>query len=539
MAKRQTASRAPINNGAISGTEIALPELKPLRVLVAGEVILDRYIWGDVERISPEAPIPVLHAHRREERPGNAGFVMANLRALGARPGALSVVGADRNGRMLREMFRDLGIDTRALLVDPGRPTIVKERMLGSVQSANRATQQLLRVDDEDSRPLSPDRERMLKKHIAEALKRADGVLVSDINKGLLTPAVLRALIDGANRRRIPIVVDPRLTEDLSIYRGATALTPNRYETELATGMKLADRDGWRTAAEALVNKIGLKACLITLDRDGMYLAERGGRTSYIPTTPREVYDVTGAGDVVLTFFGLLAIAGLSFGSAAAVANLAAGIEVGRIGTEIVTREDIARALRPAYEHYERKILSETELRFALDRERHAGRRIVFTNGCFDVLHSGHLHMLSFARAQGDLLVVGLNSDRSIRAIKGPDRPICTAADRSRMLAALEAVQYVVVFDDARAERIVRTVKPDVLVKGEDWRGQIVDGQVHVESYGGRVALAPLLAGHSTTGLIERIRGESSGLPAVSANADKVRLLAAPARPQSRKRARH
>jgi len=504
MAARKTKSRA--SDSTAQRATLAIPELKPLRILVAGEVILDRYLWGDVARISPEAPIPILQVHRREEKPGNAGFVMASLRALGARPSALSVIGADRNGAMLREMFRDLGIGTRSLVVDPDRPTIVKERMLGSVQSANRATQQLLRVDEEDPRPLSTARERALKVRIADELKRADGVLVSDINKGLLTPGLLRALIDGANRRGIPIVIDPRLSEDFSIYRGATALTPNRFETETATGMRLNDRAAWRAAAETLVERLELKACLITLDRDGMYLAERGGADTYIPTTPREVYDVTGAGDVVLTFFGLMATAGLTFSSAAAIANLAAGIEVGRIGTEIISREDMALALAPAPNGYERKILSSDELTIALDRDRRAGRRIVFTNGCFDLLHAGHLQLLGFAHAQGDLLVVGLNSDRSVRAIKGADRPINHAGDRARMLAALELVDYVLVFDENRAERVVHTVRPDVLVKGEDYRGQVVDGQKFIESYGGTVALAPLLEGHSTTATVARLR---------------------------------
>jgi D-beta-D-heptose 7-phosphate kinase/D-beta-D-heptose 1-phosphate adenosyltransferase len=499
--------------------ELTLPELKPLRVVVAGEVILDRYVWGDVRRISPEAPIPILKAHRREEKPGNAGFVMANLRALGARPSALSVVGGDRDGRMLREMFRDLGIDTRALVVDSDRPTIVKERMLGSVQSANRATQQLLRIDEEDSRPLSAGCERMLIGRLREALKRADGVLVSDINKGLLTPGLLRALIDRAAARRIPIVIDPRLTDDFSIYRGATALNPNRFETETATGMKLTDRDAWRKAAESLIRRHALSACLITLDRDGMYLAERGGKSSYIPTTPRDVYDVTGAGDVVLSVFGLLAIAGLSFSAAASLANIAAGIEVGRLGTEIISREDLARALAPAHDGYERKIVSGDELERALEHERRAGRRIAFTNGCFDLLHAGHLQILGFARAQADLLLVGINSDRSVRAIKGDDRPVYEAGDRARMLAALELVDYVVVFDDPRAEGIIRRVRPDVLIKGEDWRGSVVDGQDFVEAHGGRVVLAPLLAGHSTTATIARVRDgarEPSGATAPS-----------------------
>ena len=208
----------------------------------------------------------------------------------------------------------------------------------------------------------------------------------------------------------------------------------------------------------------------MTLDREGMYLSERRGPHTYIATTPRAVYDVTGAGDVVLAVFGLFAIAGLSFASAARLANLAAGIEVSRLGTEIISREDLARALNPGPESAQRKIVSVEELRPALERQRSAGRRVVFTNGCFDLLHAGHIEMLSFARAQGDSLVVGLNSDRSVRLIKGDSRPIYPAAERALILAALEVVDYVVVFDETRAERIVRAVRPDVLVKGEDWR---------------------------------------------------------------------
>jgi len=485
---------------------LRLPEMKPLRVVVAGEVILDRYVWGEVERISPEAPIQVLRVHRREERPGNAGFVMANLRALGALPAAFSIVGDDHGGRMLREMFRDLEIDTHGLLVDPNRPTTVKERLLGSVQSANRATQQLLRVDDEDTSPLGSERERELGRRLNRVLDRADGVLVSDINKGLLTPSLLQGLISAANRRRIPIVIDPRVSTDYSIYRGATVITPNRYETEMATGMKLIDRDAWCTAADSLVRKLGLRACLVTLDRDGMYLAERGGRGSFISTSPREVYDVTGAGDVVLAVFGLLAIAGLGFASAAALANIAAGIEVGRLGTEIISRDDLARALAPRHDSIERKIVSMDKLQALLEPKRRAGHWVVFTNGCFDLLHAGHLQLLTFARTQGDVLIVGINSDRGVRMIKGEHRPIYPATERARILAAIEMVDYVVVFDDPRAEQIIRDVRPDVLVKGADWRGQHVDGQDFVESNGGQVVLAPLLEGYSTSSTIARLQ---------------------------------
>jgi D-beta-D-heptose 7-phosphate kinase / D-beta-D-heptose 1-phosphate adenosyltransferase len=506
MPARRKSIKAAVSNDA--DVPLKIPDTKSLRILVAGEVILDRYLWGDVERISPEAPIPVLKVNRREEKPGNAGFVMANLRALGAQPRALSVVGDDRNGRLLREMFRDLGIVTKSLMVDPDRPTIVKERMLGSVQSANRGTQQLLRVDEEDGSPLSAARERNLKARLKDELEQADGVLISDINKGLLTRGLLRALIEGAHRRKIPLIVDPRRTEDFSIYEGATAITPNRYETEVATGMRLSDRGEWRAAAEKLTQRLGLKACLITLDREGMYLAEADGTDTYISTSPREVYDVTAAGDVVLTFFGFLAIAGLSFSSAATVANLAAGIEVGRIGAEIISREDIALALQSPDNAYERKIVSYSEISVVLERARREGRRIVFTNGCFDLLHAGHLQLIGFARRQGDVLVVGVNSDRSVRQLKGPGRPINGAVDRARMLAALELVDHVVVFDDSRAEKIIRTVRPDVLIKGEDYAGQQVDGQAFVEARGGRVALAPLLEGHSTTSTIARMQGD-------------------------------
>ncbi len=498
--------KAPPARHNSSNHRSVLPTLKPLRILVAGEVILDRYIWGDVSRISPEAPIPILRVQRREERPGNAGFVMANLRALGAQVSALSVVGADRNGRLLREIFAGLGISTRLILTDPDRPTTVKDRMLGSVQAAHRATQQLLRIDEEDPSPLKPARERELIARLKSELGRVDGVLVSDIDKGMLTKPVLRALIDGARERKIPIIIDPRRTDDFSIYRGATALTPNRHETEIATGMRLTDRAAWRKAAETLVRKLGLDACLVTLDRDGMYLAERGGTDTYVTTAPREVYDVTGAGDVVLSVFGMFAIAGLGYSSAARIANLAASIEVTRLGTEVITRDDLARALSPAHSTYERKILSTDELKAALTRERRAGRRIAFTNGCFDLLHAGHISILSYAREQADLLVVGLNSDRSVRALKGDARPIYPVAERARILAALEAVDYVVVFDDARAEKIIRLVKPDVLIKGEDWRGKTVDGQAFVEARGGQVALAPLLDGRSTTAVIDRMR---------------------------------
>jgi D-beta-D-heptose 7-phosphate kinase/D-beta-D-heptose 1-phosphate adenosyltransferase len=485
---------------------LELPPLKPVRILVAGEVVLDRYLWGEVTRVSPEAPIQILQVNRREARPGNAAFVCANLCAFGAAPAVVTVIGEDANGADLTAMLSGLGADIEGLVRDPGRPTIVKERLLGSVQSIRRATQQLLRVDNEDSRPLNAPVEAELRARLEQELSRADGVLICDINKGMLTPAVLKALIEGARRQGKPVIVDPRMADDFSIYRGASALTPNRYETERATGLRLSDPAGWQPAARKLIDDLGLDACLITLDRDGMYLARRGGEGLHITTAPQEVYDVTGAGDVVLAIFGLFVIGGAEIETAAQLANVAAGLEVGQQGAAVISRAELAQALRRAHHGSAGKIVSLGELLPMLGRHRAEGLRIAFTNGCFDLLHAGHVEALEFARSQGDLLVVGLNDDASVRIIKGEGRPVYPAADRARILAALEAVDYVVVFEDVRAENIIRAVCPDILVKGEDWEGKTVDGAEYVQEHGGKVVFARLLEGRATTSTIERVR---------------------------------
>jgi D-beta-D-heptose 7-phosphate kinase / D-beta-D-heptose 1-phosphate adenosyltransferase len=341
---------------------------------------------------------------------------------------------------------------------------------------------------------------------VERELESADGVLVCDINKGLLTPAILKAIIDGARRRGKPVIVDPRMADDFGIYRGASAMTPNRYETERATGIRLSSPEAWPRAAQKLIADLDLNACLVTLDRDGMFLAGRDGLALHITTAPREVYDVTGAGDVVLAIFGLFVIAGAGMEIAAELANAAAGLEVGKQGAAIVSRAELGQALQRARHGSAGKILGLEELQAILERRRAEGLRIAFTNGCFDLLHAGHVESLEFARAQGDLLVVGLNDDDSVRQIKGEGRPVYPAADRARLLAALEAVDYVVIFDDPRAEKIIRAVRPDILVKGEDYQHKTVDGAEFVQSYGGKVVLAKLLEGRATSATIERLR---------------------------------
>jgi D-beta-D-heptose 7-phosphate kinase / D-beta-D-heptose 1-phosphate adenosyltransferase len=482
---------------------------KAQRILVVGEVVMDRYLWGTVERVSPEAPIPVLHLNRSEERLGNAAFVAASVRALGAEANLLSVIGADADGRAVCKMADDQGIGRDSLLEEPNRPTIVKERLLGAAQSARRGVQQMLRVDREDLTPLDPAAEAKLLARLDVELENADGVLVCDINKGLLTPRLLHEIIQAARSRNKPLVIDPRRCDDFSIYRGATALTPNRFETELATGMSMAEPSLWPVAARKLIDELGLSACLVTLDRDGMLLAQHDGTALHIETTPRDVYDVTGAGDVVLATFGLFLTAGLTAADAAALANVAASLEVAKQGAMVISRDELIMALEGSRHASSRKVLLLPELQAELLRHRHVGRTICLTNGCFDLLHAGHVKLLEFAHAQGDLLIVAINSDGSVRQIKGVGRPIYSAADRARILAALEAVDYVVTFDDPRAEDIVRSIRPDVLIKGEDWAGKTVDGGEFVRSYGGRVVLAQLMDGRATSRTIQHILSDA------------------------------
>lgn len=482
-----------------------LPPVDAYRLLVVGEVVLDRYLWGTVERISPEAPIPVLHLNRSEERLGNAAFVAASIRALGAEANLLSVIGTDNDGRAVCRMADGHRIGRDSLLEDPGRPTIVKERLLGATQSSQRSIQQMLRVDREDSTPLGSAAQAKLLERLNKELDQADGVLVCDINKGLLAPAFLHEIIRTARTREIPVVIDPRRCNDFSIYRGATALTPNRFESEHATGVSMSEPGGWPAAARKLIDQLELTTCLLTLDRDGMFVAERDGTALHIETTPRDVYDVTGAGDVVLATFGLFLTAGLSATDAARIANVAASLEVAKHGATVISRDELVVAFEANRVASNRKVLLIPELQAELLHHRHAGRTICLTNGCFDLFHAGHVELLEFAQTQADLLVVAINSDGSVRQIKGADRPIYSAADRARILAALEAVDYVVIFDAPRAEDIVRSIRPDVLIKGEDWADKTIDGGEFVRSYGGRVVLAPLMEGRATTRTIQHI----------------------------------
>ena len=474
------------------------------RVVVVGDLMRDRYVFGDAERISPEAPVQILKVASEESRLGGAGSVVNNLLELGARVSVFGIVGRDRVGdEMLRE-FKDAGAKAAGVLGVAGRPTTIKTRFIGRAQ--HRHPQQVLRVDEEDTSPLSREVEAQLLARLTPALKAADIVVVSDYNKGVMTPRLTQGLIRCAHHLKVPVLVDPIKGPDYSKYRGATLLTPNRLETELASGIRVDGAEAAARAARKLVDRLKLDAIVVTLDKDGAYLALRGAAGEPIPTRPRLVYDNAGAGDMVIAVLAMALASGAAPADAVRLANVAGGLEVMKFGVQTVSRQEIIAELLEEARHTGNKVRTLDHLLLDLKRHRELHQSIVFTNGCFDLIHPGHVSYMEFAGRQGDVLVVGLNSDRSVRANKGPTRPICNENERAGVLAALEAVDYIILFDDDTVEPLIRAIRPDVLVKGGDYRLEGVVGRRFVESCGGRVVLAPLVKGVSTTDIVDRIR---------------------------------
>jgi D-beta-D-heptose 7-phosphate kinase/D-beta-D-heptose 1-phosphate adenosyltransferase len=480
------------------------------RVLVVGDVMLDRYVWGDAERISQEAPVVLLRADKREERLGGASSVATMLQALGARTSVLGVVGTDGDGFHARRILTELGIDAEAVVADPARPTTVKERYIGRAQAKH--PQQMIRVDYESREPASAAVEKQLGDALASKIRESDIVLVSDYDKGVCTPGLLRAVAAAASRRGVRVIADPTRGGDYGKYRGCSSMTPNRLEAGLATGRAIHTAHDALEAAAQLRDALGLEAGLVTLDKDGIAMAHRDGRRVVFPTRPRQVYDITGAGDMVMATLGLALAAGADYDPAIRLANVAGGLEVEKIGVATVSREEILADLHHApFRGAERapgaaKVTALTALQKELDARRARGQTVAFTNGCFDVLHAGHVQYLAEARRQADCLVVGLNSDASVRQLKGPTRPLNPVEARALVLAGLQDVDYVTIFSEQTPLGVIEAVRPDVLVKGADYARSDVVGAALVESYGGRVHLADLRDGFSTTNLIARMK---------------------------------
>ncbi|MFQ3592368.1 MAG: D-glycero-beta-D-manno-heptose 1-phosphate adenylyltransferase, partial [Gemmataceae bacterium] len=464
----------------------------------------DRYVWGDAARISQEAPVILLQADRREERLGGASSVATMLAALGARTMLAGVVGYDSDGQRIRKLVQELGIDDEALLVDAERPSTVKERYIGRAQA--RHPQQMLRVDFEVRTPLAAPRETEMIHVVHRLMRRADIVLISDYDKGVCTPDLLASIIAQARILGLKVIADPIRGGDYRKYHGCSAITPNRLEAGLAVGRTLTTLADALTAGTELRERLDLEAAIVTLDRDGMALVHRDGRSQVFPTRPRAVYDITGAGDMVMAVLGMTLAAGADYGPAIQLANIAGGLEVEKIGVATVTREEMLHDIRQGNAvSFSGKIWPRERLIAEVKRRRAAGQRVAFTNGCFDILHAGHVQYLSEARAQADFLVVGLNSDDSVRRLKGPTRPANDQQSRAEVLAALHCVDFVTIFDESTPLELIRELLPDVLVKGADYRRDQVVGADEVEAAGGRVHLATLRPGISSTRILQRL----------------------------------
>jgi D-beta-D-heptose 7-phosphate kinase/D-beta-D-heptose 1-phosphate adenosyltransferase len=482
-----------------------LGKLDAQTVLCVGDLILDEFVYGDVSRISPEAATPVIAVKRREIQIGGAGNVARNIASLGATCLFMGVVGEDDEGNRLTEEFvRTPGVEAQ-LVVDPGRPTTRKVRFVSEHHSTH-----LLRADLESTEPLNADAEDALIGAARTLLARAGALVLSDYAKGVLTPRVVRALIDAARAAGKPVVVDPK-GHDYTVYRGATLITPNRKELAEATRMPTGSNAEIEAAAAALAETVDAAAVLATRSEDGMSLYLHDAAAVHVPAYPVRIRDVSGAGDTVAAILGVFLAMGADFESAMRAANAGAAIVVGKRGTATASAAELrARILPHSSRTAEEKILYDHGLlEDQLAEWRKAGLRIGFTNGCFDLLHPGHVKLLAAARAACDRLVLGLNSDSSVAGLKGEGRPIQNQQARAEVLAALEAVDLVVIFDEPTPLELVRRVRPRVLVKGGDYsRDQVVGGD-EVEADGGEVILIDLVPGHSTTRLVEQSRNSA------------------------------
>ena len=470
---------------------ITIPNFESARVLVAGDVMLDRYWHGSTSRISPEAPVPVVKVEEAEERPGGAGNVALNIAALGAKVSLLAVTGTDEAARTLAGQLDAAGV--RCLFQPvPGAATVTKLRVLSRHQ-------QLIRLDFEDGLPgFDPG---SLLSSFRGALADADLVVLSDYGKGAL--GAVQELIKAARAARRPVLVDPT-SRDFSLYRGATLVTPNLGEFEAVAGHCRSEEE-IVSKGTALMAQHELGALLITRGEHGMSLLQRGKAALHLPAMAREVYDVTGAGDTVISILAAAVAAGEDLAHATALANVAAGIVVGKLGTATVSVPEIRRALHEESAQ-ERGVLGEAQLLAAVEQARARGEIVVMTNGCFDILHAGHVAYLQEARRLGDRLIVAVNDDDSVRRLKGATRPINPLDHRMAVLAALQCVDWVAPFTEDTPERLICRVRPDYLVKGGDYRPEQVAGYECVTAGGGRVKILAYRPGHSTSRIIERCR---------------------------------
>lgn len=483
--------------------KIDLSSFDNCRILVIGDLMIDEYLWGKAERISPEAPVQVVSVVRDYSTLGGAGNVVNNLVTLGATVSVASVIGAGESadGKLLFKLFKDLDVDTSGLFQDPNRSTTKKARVLAGHQH-------VLRIDRETKQEISQDHVAMLVQFVKERIHSFNVVLLSDYGKGLFTETLLQQVIDTAKQNNKTVVVDPKGL-NFKKYAGATAITPNKREASLAAGIEIVDDVSLIEAGRKLLHDIPVQNVLMTCGKEGMVLFEEGKEPYRIATEARQVFDVSGAGDTVLAVLGLGLASGLpeaDFRQAATLANVAAGIVVGKVGTATVSREELKKALEPAIGELAGKQKTLSDLIPIAERLRAEGKTIVMTNGCFDLLHVGHIKLLSASKNMGDVLIVAIDDDESVKALKGEERPIIGSQERLRIISALDSVDYVTLFSTKELEQVIEAVRPDILTKGSNYTTETVLGREIVERFGGRVAVIPITEAVSSTRIINQIK---------------------------------
>lgn len=468
---------------------------RDVRVLVVGDVMLDRYIWGDVERVSPEAPVPIVRSNHRSEQPGGAANVAMNIAGLGAKASLFGFRGNDVDGECLSACLEKAGIDAH-LTVVASHPTTSKLRILGG-------RQQMLRLDTEETTSFSDAVYEELIEKVEEALQATDVLVLSDYAKGVLSEAVCQRLIKRARKIGIPVLVDPK-QRNFWRYRGATTICPNLQELSAATGVAAKNLSGVLAAGQKLVSELELECLTVTLSEKGIALL-RSDSQMMSSAAARQVFDVSGAGDTAIATLALARACKLDEETTLGLANMAAGIVVGKVGTVPLKVDELLTALMPEIGlQAGEKVLDLERMKRRVAAWRASAEKIVFTNGCFDLLHIGHITLLEQARQDGDRLVVAINSDASVKRLKGPNRPVVGENERARILAALSAVDAVVIFDEPTPLETIVALKPDVIVKGGDYSEATVVGAKEVQSWGGRVKIVPTVAGFSTTNLIAK-----------------------------------
>lgn len=491
-----------------------LSRWRPFTAIVVGDFMLDQLVYGNADRLSPEAPVPVLHVQREENRPGGAANVCLDLVAMKGTVHAVGLTGDDREADLLRAALAAAGVNSDSLVADAARPTTVKRSLIGLAQ--HRHPQKMFRVDYESRTPPSEEVTRRMIEHVERLLPSADVLCIEDYSKGVCTAGehgICQQVIRAARRHGVPVLVDPAAIESYAKYRGASTITPNRTEATGATGDKLppeAAPELFAPIAERLLSELELEAAIVTLDRHGAMLLERGGRPIVAPTYARQVYDVSGAGDMVLAALAAARANGIGWLDAVNFANAAAGLEVEVFGVVPMPLEKIHRECLIREHGVAGKRRTLEQLLVEVSALRNEGKRIVFANGCFDLLHPGHVSLLSRAAELGEFLIVAVNDDESVRRLKGPSRPVQNVDMRADMLAALGCVGAVVVFGDDTAVGLVRAIRPDILVKGDQYVPDRVPEAVAMAEIGGRVEWLSVVKGQSTTANIARLSGERS-----------------------------